>query len=29
VIISSTAWNSMSMRFAKRIGTTLMIVPAR
>ena len=29
VTISSTAWNSMITRFAKRIGTILMIVPAR
>jgi hypothetical protein len=30
VTISSTAWNSMMItRFAKRIGTILMIVPAR
>jgi hypothetical protein len=29
MIISFTAWNSMIMRFAKRTGTILMIVPAR
>ena len=29
VTISSIAWNSMITQFAKRIGTILMIVPAR
>ena len=29
VTISFTAWNSMMTRFAKEIGTILMIAPAR